>query len=415
MHTELLKLSYAGTTINGTIPLTGSKSESNRALILSALSKGKVRVQNLSNADDTVTLKKALELATNPKGEITIDIGPAGTAMRFLTGYLSLSDGNFVLTGSDRMKQRPIGILVEALKSIGATINYRNAEGFPPLAITGGLTQTADALAIRGDVSSQYLSSLLLIAPFLPKGLTLNILGTLTSRPYVSMTLDMLKEAGIKYLWSDNRISITSQQIQDAVLTVEPDWSAASYWYAIIALSPIGSALFLPDLKDHSLQGDRAIVEIMENFGVISTFEKGGVSIIKTETSKGERFFNLKECPDLAQTIIACCAALGYDARFTGLETLKIKETDRIMALQNELAKFGVSLVENDQIYILNTAGKWSPESITIATYEDHRMAMAFAPLAIVFNELVIEDPKVVGKSYPAFWDHLRSIGFIGN
>jgi len=412
MNTEILKLSYAGGSVNGTIQLTGSKSESNRALILSALSKGKVRVQNLSNADDTVTLKKALEQAENPVGTVTIDIGPAGTAMRFLTSYLSLLNGNFILTGSERMKQRPIGILVDALRNIGANINYGNIEGYPPLKITGGLEQTTSQIAIRGDISSQYLSSLLLIAPFLPQGLTLNILGNLTSKPYVSMTLDMLKEAGVDHLWNGNSITITRQTVEDAVLIVEPDWSAASYWYAVIALSSKDSSLFLPDLKENSLQGDRAIVEIMENFGVISTFVDGGVRIKKTDGAKGDRFFNLKECPDLAQTIIACCAALDYNASFTGLETLKIKETDRIKALQNELAKFGVSLQERDEVYTLNTDNKSVPESVTIETYEDHRMAMAFAPLALIFKELIIEEPKVVGKSYPAFWDHLSSIGF---
>lgn len=412
MNTETLRVSYPGGAVQGTVQLTGSKSESNRALILSALSKGKVRIENLSNADDTVTLQAILKALDAAQETQTIDVGPAGTAMRFLTAYLSTIPGNFLLTGSERMKQRPIGILVDALKSIGADIQYAEQAGYPPLQIKGGFTQSQSEVVIKGDVSSQYLSALLLVAAFLPEGLTLNITGTLTSKPYVSMTLDMLSETGISHEWHGNHIAVSKQQAKESVLRVEPDWSAASYWYSVIALSPLGSSLFLPGLKDRSLQGDRAIVEIMANFGVQSTFENRGVKIERTETGKGERFFDLKECPDLAQTVITCCAALGYDASFTGLETLKIKETDRILALQNELAKFGVQLLEDKQVYHLKTASSTKPKSTTICTYEDHRMAMAFAPLALAFEELIIEDPAVVGKSYPAFWEHLTSVGF---
>lgn len=413
MNTKTLKLSHKGGKINDTIELTGSKSESNRALILSALSKGIIQIQNLSNADDTVTLHNVLKSIQESKANLTVDIGPAGTAMRFLTAYLSFIPGNFLLTGSERMKQRPIGILVNALRSIGASIKYTEKDGYPPLNIDGGAQQTHDQLDIRGDVSSQYLSALLLIAPFLPLGLTLNITSDLTSKPYVTMTLQMLAEVGIQHIWNENSISISHQEVKKTVLHVEPDWSAASYWYAIIALSPIGSSLFLPGLKTNSLQGDSAIVDIMTNFGVVSTFENNGVKIEKSgNQGKQQTLFNFKECPDLAQTVIACCAVLGYNATFTGLETLKIKETDRIKALQNELAKFNVTLTEENENYHLNTDNKTTPDSIRIKTYEDHRMAMAFAPLAIHFNELVIEDPEVVGKSYPAFWAHLEQIGF---
>jgi len=414
MSKETLKLKHPGGIIRSTIQLTGSKSESNRALILNALSKGKVRIENLSHADDTVTLKSALDLADkHMHDQALIDIGPAGTAMRFLTAYLTLAKGRFKLTGSDRMKQRPIGILVDALRQLGAHIDYAATTGYPPLYITGGFEQTSKNIDIQGDVSSQYLSALLLVAAFLPQGLCLNITSTLTSRPYVTMTLDMLQEVGIDHTWEGNQIIITNQDVKDAVLTIEPDWSAASYWYAIIALSPVGSKLFLSGLKDHSLQGDRAIVDIMKNFGICSTFKDGGVEIENTGNTTGERFFDFKECPDLAQTVISCCAALGYNARFTGLETLKIKETDRILALQNELSKFEVLLIaEENQVYYLNTDAKINRSGVRIQTYEDHRMAMAFAPLAIVFDELTIEDPEVVGKSYPTFWQHLTDIGF---
>lgn len=414
MNIKILKLSHQGGKITDTIELTGSKSESNRALILSALSKGIIQIQNLSNADDTVTLNSILKSIQESGSNLTVDVGPAGTAMRFLTAYLSFVPGIFLLTGSERMKQRPIGILVNALRNIGASINYTEDDGYPPLNIDGGAKQTYDQLAIRGDVSSQYLSALLLIAPFLPLGLTLNITGDLTSRPYVTMTLQMLAEAGVQHTWDGDSIHISHQTVKKTVLHVEPDWSAASYWYAVIALSPIGSSLFLPGLKTNSLQGDSAIVDIMTNFGVVSTFENNGVKIEKSNNQgKQQTLFNFKECPDLAQTVIACCAALGYNATFTGLETLKIKETDRIKALQNELAKFTVTLTEEDELYYLNTDDRTTPGSVQIKTYEDHRMAMAFAPLAIHFNELVIEDPEVVGKSYPAFWTHLEQIGFI--
>ncbi|QNL48490.1 3-phosphoshikimate 1-carboxyvinyltransferase [Olivibacter sp. SDN3] len=414
MNTEKLQLTHPGGIIKGTVQLTGSKSESNRALILSALTNGKVRINNLSNADDTITLSKAIKVAKDKKDPVTtIDIGPAGTAMRFLTAYLSFVDGEFILTGSDRMKQRPLGVLVDALRTIGATIQYVEQEGYPPLQISGNILQTEEQVNIKGDVSSQYLSALLLIAPFLPHGLSIHITSDLTSRPYVEMTLSMLEETGIKYKWHKNIIAIEPQKVMESVLTIEPDWSAASYWYTIIALSPIDSSIFLPHLKKNSLQGDSAIQEIMTNFGVVSTFDQNGLKIEKTATPNERlNIFDFKECPDLAQTVIVCCAALGYNASFTGLETLKIKETDRIKALQNELAKFRVTLLEEGNVYHLNTDDKIAPQNIVIDTYEDHRMAMAFAPLAMVFDKLTVNDPAVVGKSYPAFWEHLKQIGF---
>lgn len=417
MNTETLQLSSPGEIIRGTVQLTGSKSESNRALILSALSKGKVRIDNLSNADDTITLDKAIKTAEDQKNPVkTIDVGPAGTAMRFLTAYLSFMEGDFVLTGSDRMKQRPIGVLVDALRFIGATIQYVEQEGYPPLKISGNIRQIEKQVNIKGDVSSQYLSALLLIAPFLPEGLSIHITSDLTSRPYVEMTLSMLKETGIRYDWHKNIIAIEHQEVMESALTIEPDWSAASYWYAIIAFSPVGSSIFLPHLKRSSLQGDSAIREIMVNFGIVSTFDQNGLTIKKAAAPSPHLLrFDFKECPDLAQTVIVCCAALGYNASFTGLETLKIKETDRIKALQNELAKFQVTLSGEGDVYYLNTDARITPQNIVIDTYEDHRMAMAFAPLAVIFDKVTINDPAVVGKSYPAFWEHLEKIGFIVN
>jgi 3-phosphoshikimate 1-carboxyvinyltransferase len=417
-------LSFQGNKqIDTEIKLTGSKSECNRALIISALSKGKVSVENLSLAADTVTLAgilKEIGVAVpaigDPKCTMQnsqlINVGPAGTAMRFLTAFLAIQEGDFVLTGTERMKQRPIGILAEALKSIGANISYEENEGFPPLQISGPFKQTSKKVKIKGDISSQYISALLMIAPSLPLGLTLEIEGDLTSKPYVEMTLAMLDQVGIKHYWDAQTITIEPQAFGNAKLYVEPDWSAASYWYAIAALADEAS-IFLPGLNGYSLQGDSKITEIMANFGITSQFKNGGV-LLKKEAKKVERkIFDLKECPDLAQTIVVICAALGHDATFTGLETLKIKETNRVLALQTELAKIGVRFIEKNFSYKLDCAGLHFPEKISISTYEDHRMAMAFAPLALKVKQVEIEEKQVVEKSYPYFWDDLERAGFL--
>lgn len=412
MSAKSLILTHPSQEIKGTVQLTGSKSESNRALIIQALSKGTVKVENLSEAADTVTLKAALEKAQNTSTDLkTIDIGPAGTAMRFLTSYLNLIKGNFVLTGTERMQQRPIGILVDALKDLGADIHYENKSGYPPIKIEGGMIQGKDKISIQGNISSQYISSLLLIASSLKKGLTLDIQGELTSRPYVTMTLEMLKECGIAYDFNQNSIRIAKQPFQESVIYVEPDWSAASYWYSIVALSKNGH-IVLPGLKQHSLQGDMEIVEIMTHFGVESSFESDGLHLKKVGLNSEKTLFDFKECPDLAQTVVVVASALKKDVSFTGLETLKIKETDRILALQTEIAKFGAELVADGETYHLKTENVSDPRNLTISTYEDHRMAMAFAPLALVFQQVIIEEPEVVEKSYPMFWDHLQQQGF---
>ena len=418
--------------IDTEIKLTGSKSECNRALVISALSKGTVSVDNLSDAADTELLVKSLKSVVNspeslvdssdsnpntPDSGLTtqdsqlIDIGPAGTAMRFLTAFLSIQPGSFTLTGTERMKQRPIGILAEALKAIGADISYLENHGFPPLQISGPLKQTNNSVKIKGDISSQYISALLMIAPALPQGLTLEIEGDLTSKPYVDMTLAMLAQVGVNHVWEENKIGIAKQDFNSAKLYVEPDWSAASYWYAIAALADEAS-IFLPGLNGYSLQGDSKITEIMANFGITSQFKDGGVFLKKEAKPLSRKIFDLKECPDLAQTIIVVCAALGHDCTFTGLETLKIKETNRVLALQTELAKIGVKLIEKNLSYKLDCSGLFFPEKMFINTYEDHRMAMAFAPLALKIKQLEIEEKEVVNKSYPYFWKDLEKAGF---
>jgi 3-phosphoshikimate 1-carboxyvinyltransferase len=383
------------------ISLTGSKSECNRALIISALSQGSVVVENLSNAADTITLNQILnELSQNNLHHQTVDVGPAGTAMRFLTAFLAAKDGKFLLTGSERMKQRPIGILVEALKAIGADIVYAEQEGFPPIIIQGPLKQSSNKVKIKGDISSQYISALLMVAPTLDEGLTLEIQGELTSLPYVKMTLDMLATAGIK-----------QQEFIDSTLAVEPDWSAASYWYSIAALAD-SAHIDLPYLKNKSLQGDSRIREIMVSFGVETSSIGNGIRLNSVSKSFSNEIMNLKDCPDLAQTIIVCAAILGKNLQFTGLETLKIKETDRVLALQNELGKLGVLLTEENLVYTLNCDKLHLPEKVSFRTYDDHRMAMAFAPLALVIKEVELEDMDVVEKSYPDFWKDLEKAGF---
>jgi len=418
-------LTKPGKTVNGTVQLTGSKSECNRALVIEALSGGKVKVENISDAADAVTLAGILresaveseQLAVGHRpsaidhGQQTVNIGPAGTAMRFLTAYYAIGDQEVILTGSERMKQRPIGILVDALRSLGAHISYEENEGYPPIKLKGSFEQQTRKISIKGNISSQYITALLLIAARLPLGLELHIDGDLTSRPYVEMTLAMLKQAGIQHSWQDNVIAIEKQDYAETSLWVEPDWSAASYWYAIAALSN-EAELFLPGLTSYSLQGDSVITELMANFGITSQFKDGGVHLTKEPKAIQLKIFDLKECPDLAQTVIVVCAALGHEASFTGLETLKIKETDRILALQTELAKMGVKLIEKGQVYKLDCSEKQIPQRMFVNTYDDHRMAMAFAPLAILIPELEIEDADVVEKSYPAFWTDLQKVGF---
>ena len=392
-----------------TIRLTGSKSESNRALMLSALSRGEVSILNLSSAADTVTLKKILE-GEHPSEKV--NVGPAGTAMRFLTAYYSIKGQKITITGSDRMKQRPIGTLVNALRNLGAQIDYLEKECYPPVTITGNFEQKNQKVSIRGDISSQFLTALLLLANSLPKGLDLEIIDELTSKPYVNMTLAMLTQCGIEHSWKNDIISIQPQEFKKTTIIIEPDWSAASYWYTIVALSE-KAKIHLPNLKKNSLQGDSAIAQIMTLFGVHTIFNKDGIVIEKVAHEIKPQLLDFKECPDLAQTVIVCAAILGKEFSFTGLETLKIKETDRIFALQTELAKMNVKLIETQaDVYQLDCLDLSLPSEISISTYEDHRMAMAFAPIAMLIDEVIIQEPKVVEKSYPHFWDDFKKLGF---
>jgi 3-phosphoshikimate 1-carboxyvinyltransferase len=395
--------------VKGEILLSSSKSISNRILIINALSYSPYDIQNLSDSDDTKVMEPVLNSNTNH-----FDIGHAGTAMRFLTAYLSKIIGEWTLTGSERMKQRPIAVLVDALRKLGAQIEYTEDEGFPPLKITGTALK-GGTIELDGSISSQYISALLMIAPTVQGGLTLKLINNITSRPYIDLTLNLMKKFGINHSWKGNEIRIEEQTYKPAPFTVEADWSGASYWYAIAALSD-NCDLYLKELRLKSFQGDAIQSEWFEKyFGVRSRQEGNCVRLTKLPTHKADRLkIDFIENPDIAQTFAVLAVCKGMSFQFSGLHTLKIKETDRISALQNELAKFGAILTEPAQGE-LAWNGKFEAnktEKPVIETYHDHRMALAFAPAALVFPEIRIADPMVVTKSYPTFYEDLKEVGF---
>lgn len=395
--------------LKGKINLPASKSISNRVLIINALIFSPYPIRNLSDSDDTVVLNKALNSNDN-----RFDIGHAGTAMRFLTAFLSKIVGEWVVTGSERMQQRPIRILVDALIELGARIEYLKNEGFPPLKILGS-NLTGKTLELDGSISSQYITALLLIAPTIQNGLTLKLKGEITSRSYIELTLKLMAKFGIHYEWNGNEIRVPEQNYLPVDFKVEADWSGASYWYELLALSKSGE-IFLENLELDSLQGDSALAGWFEQFGIHSIQEDEGVLITKKEDTKPDHLkLDLIENPDLAQTFACLCVAKKVPFHFSGLKTLRIKETDRIAALQNELAKFG-AVIEEPSPGELEWDGKIEPsivlENPLIATYHDHRMALAFAPLAAAGFKLRIDDPLVVTKSYPGFWEDFKSTGF---
>jgi 3-phosphoshikimate 1-carboxyvinyltransferase len=397
-----------------TIPITGSKSETNRLLLLQALYPD-IKVENTSNSDDAEVMLTALQNAqlSSPNSHL-VDVHHAGTAMRFLTAFFAIQEGReMLLTGSSRMKERPIKILVAALQHLGAEITYEEKEGFPPLRIKGKKT-VKNKVAISANVSSQYISALLLIAPKLENGLELTLEGEITSIPYIKMTLALLNQIGVKTLFENNTIKVAHHRspITQHPITVESDWSSASYWYSIVALSEIGYQVTLSSFKRNSLQGDAVLVELYKHFGVETTFNNNQtITISKNNTSNQKTvFFNLQSNPDLAQTIAVSCFGLGMGCQLIGLHTLKIKETDRLEALQIELTKLGADVQVTSEALQLKPASVIKP-NITISTYQDHRMAMAFAPLALK-TTLVIEEAAVVSKSYPSFWNDLKQVGF---
>jgi 3-phosphoshikimate 1-carboxyvinyltransferase len=390
--------------IEGTASLLpASKSISNRALIINALAGGKSDLHNLSDANDTQLM---LRLVNSP--DAVIDVEDAGTTMRFLTAYFTVTKQSKTLTGTSRMKERPIALLVDALRSLGADISYLEKDGFPPHRINSFGGQKSNQLNIRGDVSSQYISALMMVAPVLPEGLTLNLEGKIGSRPYIEMTASIMKHFGATCDFSGNRVIVPHQKYTPASYTIESDWSAASYWFALTALAKKASVQ-LPRLFRESLQGDSVIRSIMEQLGVKAEMKDSFLSLSKTSAVK-EITWDFTHCPDLGQTVAVVCAAKGITGHFTGLESLRIKETDRIAALQNELRKIGADLIEHDSEHWTLKPSEALPNSASFDTYKDHRMAMAFAPLATLFP-VEIDKPEVVKKSYPNYWNDLKTVG----
>lgn len=404
MNTYTIKKSDKS--LNGKIVIPSSKSISNRVLIINAISNSFAPITNLSDCDDTRSMLKVLNSNTN-----CFDIGHAGTTMRFLTAYLSRIVGKWEITGSERMLQRPIGVLVDALNSIGAQIEYIDKEGYPPLRIFGS-NLTGKEVTLKGDTSSQYISALMLIAPCLPEGLTIKLEGDIVSVPYINLTMNIMKDFGIESSFKGNEIRIEKGNYDVIPYAVESDWSGVSYWYEMLALSE-GGEVKLEGLKKNSYQGDARQIEVWEKLGVKTIYNKRGMFIKHTGERVNRLEQNFIDMPDLAQTFAVACAGLKIPFHFTGLETLKIKETDRISALITELGKLGYKLYEPSE-----GALAWdgetieSKEEIEIETYNDHRMALAFSPLALKLGEIKIKNPDVVNKSYPGYWEDIKNVGF---
>ncbi len=400
--------------IRETIHLPASKSISNRALVIHAMAGGNTRPSNLSDCDDTEVIIKALQ--DMPE---VINIKAAGTAMRFMTAFLAATNGEHTITGTERMQNRPIGILVDALRYLGAEIEYEGKEGYPPLHIKGHPLE-GGKLEVVGNISSQYISALLMIGPILKKGLDLKLTGEIASRPYIDLTLWTMQEFGADAEWTDiDTITVKPQPYKDREYLVENDWSAASYWYEMLALNAnIDSEIKLEGLMDGSKQGDSVIKYIFSLLGVKTEFASTEGNTPTTVTLKAHRCllsrldYDFTGSPDLAQTLVVCCCLMGVKFKFTGLASLKIKETDRIEALKKELLKIGYVIKDENDNTLLWDGETCAPTFEPIDTYEDHRMAMAFAPAAFKFPELKINNPEVVSKSYPHFWEDLRKVGF---
>ncbi len=416
LHLQKSKVKSQKSKVN----ITGSKSETNRLLLLQALFP-KIQIENASNSDDSKVMLEALlkSKIVNQKSAI-INVGHAGTAMRFLTAYFAQKENaEVVITGSTRMKERPIAILIDALNQLGADISYVEKEGFPPLKIKGKKLQK-NKVSLPANVSSQYISALLLIAPKLENGIELTLEGEITSLPYIQMTLGLLDEIGIKTSFVGNTIVVNQKsKIVNLKSTIESDWSSTSYWYSIVALSEVGTSIQLSSFKKNSLQGDSVLVAIYKEFGVETIFNIDNSITISKVTANCQTPFtiNLINSPDIAQTIAVTCLGLGINCELTGLHTLKIKETDRLQALKNELEKFGASVIITDDSLQLfpphlgELEGAVGLGEASISTYNDHRMAMAFAPLALKVP-FVIENAEVVSKSYPNFWEDMKKVGF---
>jgi 3-phosphoshikimate 1-carboxyvinyltransferase len=436
------------------ISLPASKSISNRMLLLRTLSGGEIKLHNISDCDDTIAMEQGLE-SLGVQSPATIDVGAAGTAMRFLTAYFATTENHdVVITGTERMRHRPIGVLVDALRSMGADISYDGEDGYPPLHIKGQQLE-GGTISLPGNVSSQYISALLMVAPTMQKGLTLSIIGEVISRPYINITTSLMRHFGISIEEPNERtIIVHPGKYQGGEYTIENDWSAASYWYEMLALAPEGEVR-LQGLFADSLQGDSCVRQLFEPLGITTEFDENGALLRKSSKVNGQRSMvnaegiasgssavggagadfkeprersgngqwsitnDLTTCPDLAQTMVATCCGMGVAFRFSGLQSLRIKETDRLLALQQELSKLGYRITEHDGSILESETRREgivnskSPNSKSIDTYNDHRMAMCMAPLAVLCEDgLIINDAQVVSKSYPTFWDDLKIAGY---
>ena len=401
-----LTLRHQSGNLHGRIQITGSKSESNRMLLLQALYP-QITLDNLSNSDDTVAMKSGLESDKN-----MVDIGHAGTSMRFLSAYYStLENQEKILTGSSRMQERPIGVLVDALRQLGADISYLKNEGYPPLLIKGKRL-TASEVRLSANISSQYITALMLIAPSLPDGLRLYLEGKITSIPYIEMTLSLLHKIGVDAIFSGQHIQVfPKKDITQITHAVESDWSSASYYFSMVALAKEAD-VSLSTYKKDSLQGDRVLMDVYQQFGVKSSIENNTLALKKQTMGSTHVQLDLSDAPDIAQTIAVTCYGLGISCSLTGLHTLKIKETDRLVALQNELSKLGATIEITDKSLHLHKRTNPIRPNVLIETYHDHRMAMAFAPLGLLVP-IRIQDADVVTKSYPGFWKDLEQNGFL--
>ena len=401
------KLSFIESPSEIEINLNSSKSESNRLLIIKSLSDNQIELENLSHANDTVLLKNLIRSSS----QNIWDAEDAGTTMRFLTSFLAITKQGVLLTGTERMKKRPIKILVDALNKIGAEISYTEKDGYPPIKINRKISQIKESISIRGDISSQYISSLLIIAPVLPNGLKIYVMPPFYSKPYVMMTLNLMKKFGIKYDLSEDSISINNQEYKSGSYKVESDWSAASYWYSFISINKKLKEIKLKGLREHSFQGDQVIKKIMTLFNVETLYDKDGIILRKKDFDCDYLELDFKDCPDLAQTVLVVAAFHKVKLKLYGVESLKIKETDRLKAMSNELKKIGVNFYDDNGVWTLDKRNNEFSNEASIETYKDHRMAMAFAPLASEIN-ITINNPDVVNKSYPTFWEDMKKAGY---
>ena len=406
---------YPPKRLDAMVALPASKSICNRALVIGALAGEGSRVGNVAHCDDSDVVVRAVRALADGDGDgRVIDVMAAGTAMRFLTAFLAAaSRGEHVITGTERMKQRPIAVLVDALRALGADVVYVGKNGFPPLRIVGRALE-GGVVSLPGNVSSQYISALLMIGPMMEKGLELKLSGGIISRPYIDMTIGIMRDFGARVEWrGDDTLVVEHGGYVPASYVVESDWSAASYWYEIMALCGDADArVVLSGLRQRSLQGDRGIADVFALLGVATEYVDGAVILTKCDAKLSALDLDMADMPDLAQTLVVTCCMMGLPFHITGLQTLKIKETDRIVALQTELAKLGFMIESKHDSELIWTGARSEPSGVPVDTYDDHRMAMAFAPATIKLGGIAINNPEVVSKSYPEYWEHLAAVGF---